>query len=85
MNRFFLLSKRILPLLTKYVAKGISIRQLEHYLQLMLSGKFRQYDFHSENIEFYNSTTPPDYDLTKVTVKLYLYVAGQDLLNSRLV
>lgn len=79
--------RSVLPKMIKYEAKAIGTKQVSHYLQLMHSGKFRQYDHkREENKRFYNgSGTPPDYDLHKVTAPLYLYAAGQDLLNSELV
>lgn len=59
--------------------------QLLHFLQSMYSGKFREYDHREQNMEYYNSTSPPDYDVTKIVAPVYLYHAVEDLLVSRTV
>jgi hypothetical protein len=59
--------------------------QLEHFLQLLFSGKFRQFDFQWRNLARYNSTSPPDYHLENVVAPVYLYHAAEDMLISRLV
>lgn len=61
---------------------AVSFRQLTHYLQLHVSGKFQRYDFGDENQLRYNSPHPPDYDLGNVTVPTYIYNAGEDIMVS---
>lgn len=44
------------------------------------SGKFRQYDYGPNgNLAKYKSSTPPDYNLKKVTAPGYLFYASNDL------
>lgn len=57
--------------------------QMEHYIQLSKIGKFQQYDYGMNNSLYYNSSTPPEYDLKKVVAPMYLYHASEDLLVPR--
>jgi lysosomal acid lipase/cholesteryl ester hydrolase len=75
----------VLDKLTDHVSPRISVKQVEHFAQLIFSGKFRQFDYHWGNQAVYNSTTPPDYDLTKVTAPVYLYQGEEDLIISKTV
>lgn len=59
--------------------------QLTHYVQLLSSGKFRQYDYRWENVDHYNSSKPSKYALENVTAPTYLYHATEDLLISKIV
>lgn len=58
---------------------------LLHFLQSVMSGEFRKYDFGPfVNLEKYGQLTPPDYKLGKVTAPVYIYHAGEgDLIASR--
>lgn len=58
----------------------VSSRQLLHFLQLHLSGKFQQFDFGDQNLLHYSSTQPIEYDLKKVTAPVHLYSASDDSL-----
>lgn len=57
------------------------MRQLFHYIQLMRSERFRQFDFEDEqmNMDVYGSPAPPDYNLTQVAVPTFLYYSTGDL------
>lgn len=59
--------------------------QFTHFVQSMLSGKFRQYDYKKKNMKIYNSTSPPEYDLNNVKVAIYLYHGEDDAIVSILV
>lgn len=52
--------------------------QLTHYYQNMVSGKFQEYDYKDKNLIYYNSITPREYELYRVTAPLYLYHAAYD-------
>ncbi|KAJ8952377.1 hypothetical protein NQ318_014468 [Aromia moschata] len=63
----------------KSTPAGISVYQLTHYLQEIVSGHFRQYDYGStKNLEIYNTTEPPDYDLAAVSAPLALFYSQND-------
>lgn len=58
----------------------ISMKQLNHYMQLYRSGKFHQYDYEGQNHNHYGTLIPPNYNLENVIVPAYLYHAEQDML-----
>jgi hypothetical protein len=58
------------------------MKQLIHFLQLHLSGKFHQFDHGEQNQEIYNSSHAPDYDLRNVIVPSFLYSTAEDILVS---
>lgn len=76
--------QRILPTLLEHFSPRISSMQMEHYIQLAKSNKFEQFDYgKADNLRHYNSSTPPGYDIRKVTAPIYLYHAEEDLLVPR--
>lgn len=64
-----------------YATPYISERQAKHYLQSIYSGNFRQYDYGEKNIRVYGSMTPPDYELNKVLIPIFIYYGGHDKLT----
>lgn len=61
---------------------GASISQFVHYGQLVESGRFCRYDFgYERNMITYGQNTPPDYDLTNVTVPVVLFYSPKDWLS----
>lgn len=63
---------------------GTSWKNILHFAQLNLSGKFQQFDYESpeRNRAVYNSDTPPEYDLKNVKLNTTLFWAKNDLMNS---
>lgn len=59
------------------------MKQLVHFMQLMSSGKFRKFDYNKMNIKFYNTTVPPEYNITSIKAPIYLYHAEEDALVSK--
>lgn len=52
-----------------------------HFAQQINSGRFQQYDYGAKkNLEFYNTTYAPSYNLTKLNVPLALFYADNDWL-----
>ncbi|KAK1116538.1 hypothetical protein K0M31_019000 [Melipona bicolor] len=73
------LNATLLPLVLQYFPAGCAVKQLAHYGQLIQSGKFRKFDYGvAGNIEKYNETNPPDYNLGNVTLPTYLHYASND-------
>ncbi|KAK1135588.1 hypothetical protein K0M31_000177 [Melipona bicolor] len=68
----------LLPLVAQYFPAGVAAKQLAHYGQLIQSGKFRKFDYGVANIEKYDETNPPDYNLRNVTLPTYLHYATND-------
>lgn len=48
---------------------------------LIFSERFQRFDYGSEkNLEVYNSTTPPQFNLSKISVPLSFFYGDNDLL-----
>ena len=69
--------------LTDHTSPFMSVQQMNHYLQLYRSGKFRKYDYGQDNIRIYGTLEPPDYILSNVKVPTYIYRATEDYLSSK--
>uniref|UniRef100_T1GF57 AB hydrolase-1 domain-containing protein n=1 Tax=Megaselia scalaris TaxID=36166 RepID=T1GF57_MEGSC len=73
----------MLPVMLSHTPSGASIKQLEHFGQLMKSSHFRKFDRgYLRNQIIYGRMTPPDYILANVKVPVALYYAENDLLVS---
>lgn len=58
--------------------------QIIHYLQMYVSGRFRQFDWgKSRNLEAYGTTDPPEYNVTEVTVPVAVFYSNGDALLSK--
>ncbi|XP_066477506.1 lipase member M-like [Tiliqua scincoides] len=55
-----------------------SVKNFLHWGQSAKTGKFRYFDYGSENIEVYNQTTPPFYKLEDIFVPIAMWSGGQD-------
>jgi len=61
---------------------GTSVKCMNHYEQLILSGKFEAYDYgEKENMKRYNTSTPPQFDLSTAKVPTALFIGGNDMLG----
>ncbi|KAL6259030.1 hypothetical protein P5V15_008953 [Pogonomyrmex californicus] len=72
-----------LTVIIAHVPAGASWKQLVHYGQGYINpGCFRQYDYGNikKNLQMYNSTTPPDYQLEKITAPIALFSSDTDWL-----
>jgi pimeloyl-ACP methyl ester carboxylesterase len=54
-------------------APAISIGQFKHFKQISKSRKFQYFDYGDKNIRIYGSKNPPEYNLGRVTVPIYIY------------
>jgi pimeloyl-ACP methyl ester carboxylesterase len=59
-------------------APAASKRQYDHFKQLAKSRKFQYFDYGDKNIRIYGSENPPEYDLRRVTIPIYVYWGSQD-------
>ncbi|KYN38026.1 Lipase 1 [Trachymyrmex septentrionalis] len=72
-----------LTVIIGHVPAGASWKQLVHYGQGYINaGRFRQYDYGNvdKNLQIYNSTTPPDYQLEKIIAPIALFSSDDDWL-----
>ena len=69
-----------MPTYMSQLPAGASTTTFVHFAQLFRNGgKFQQFDHGAlKNLAFYGSTTPPEYDLSKVTVPTMLYSGDND-------
>lgn len=73
----------MLPVMLSHTPSGASVKQLEHFGQLMKSSHFRKFDRgYLRNQIIYGRMSPPDYNLANVKVPVALYFAENDLLVS---
>ena len=70
------------PLIIGHYPAGASCQCLLHYLQEINTGKFQQYDegTAAANKRRYGTAEPPEYDLSKVKVPIYLHYGLNDYL-----
>ncbi|XP_052028492.1 gastric triacylglycerol lipase isoform X3 [Apodemus sylvaticus] len=61
---------------------GTSTQDLLHWAQLSRSGKFQAFDWGSpfQNMLHYNQRTPPDYNVSAMTVPIAVWNGGNDIL-----
>lgn len=69
---------RIFKNFTLHLAREIAYKQVHHYWQLILSGKFCQFDYEADNRKFYNATAAPSYNLGNFKAPTYIYVGSCD-------
>lgn len=80
-----LISKRALRNFAKFYPAGSSVRQFQHFKQLLMTGEFKKYDYESAegNQAAYGQDTPPEYNLSDITGFNITLVCGKgDLLCS---
>lgn len=77
------LEPEFLTTVVAYYPSSTSRKCGTHLLQMGLKKDFSQIDYGAMgNLAAYNSVTPPNYDLGKVTMKIALLVASNDKMNS---
>jgi len=70
-------------MIVNYNPAGTSTKTLVHLAQEYNSGKFRQFDYgHAKNLQIYNTSEPPDYNLANITTPIALFYAENDWLSS---
>lgn len=74
------LESNFVPTLVGHFPNGVSEKNLYHFAQVSLRRKFAQYDYGENNIAIYNSEEPPQYNLSAVTIKIYLFSGANDKL-----
>uniref|UniRef100_A0A1B0CSN9 Putative triglyceride lipase-cholesterol esterase n=1 Tax=Lutzomyia longipalpis TaxID=7200 RepID=A0A1B0CSN9_LUTLO len=77
------LNQTILPAFLANYPAGSATKQFIHYLQLVNSGRFCQYDYGAvQNLLKYGSSTPPDYYLGQITAPIALHYSANDWLSA---
>lgn len=71
----------MLPVILGHMPTTSSVLQLVHFGQLVKSERFCRFDHGEEvNYKFYGSATPPDYDLSNLTVPVAIFYGENDWL-----
>lgn len=72
-----------MPVIMNNYPAGTSTKTLVHFAQGYNSDKFRQFDYGCmRNLQIYNASEPPSYNLTNVTTPFALFYAENDWLSS---
>ncbi|KAJ0176036.1 hypothetical protein K1T71_008210 [Dendrolimus kikuchii] len=72
-------NETITPILLGHTPAGASIRQVAHYAQVIRFDQFRRYNFNvMTNLATYGRTTPPEYNLSRVTAPTYIHYGLAD-------
>lgn len=74
----------LFPHILRYFPDSCSLKTAEHYVQIMTTGAFKQFDYGlEENIRVYKSNTAPKYNLSRVTVPTSIYYGGGDIISTK--
>ncbi|XP_014616133.1 PREDICTED: lipase 3-like [Polistes canadensis] len=75
------MNNTLLPVILSHVPAGTSTKTFIHLLQGVKSANFRQFDYGAKrNLQIYNNITPPEYNISTITVPMALYYAPNDWL-----
>jgi len=76
------LNQTRIPVYISETPAGTSVKNMAHWAQMVRANLFEMYDYGSAsaNMAIYGQSTPPQYDLTKVSVPCALYHGGTDIL-----
>ncbi|XP_072931538.1 lipase 3-like [Epargyreus clarus] len=67
------------PVIFNHNPSESSLKQLQHYGQLVVSGGFKRYNYgYFLNLEKYGSPTPPSYPVEKITVPIAIFYSPGD-------
>lgn len=77
-------NKTLLPVFLSHLGTGTSWKTVVHYAQEIQSGgTFQKFDYGAHyNNKLYGTNTPPEYDLSKISLPIKLFWAQNDLLSS---
>ncbi|XP_011498382.1 PREDICTED: lipase 3-like [Ceratosolen solmsi marchali] len=83
-SRFDAFDEAMFYKMMHHYPQGSSVDTILHYRQIMISGKFRQYDFGPDvNYIYYKNVTPPEYPLERITVPTVLYYGMNDAYTTK--
>lgn len=66
--------------LAKYTADNNAIRQFWHFIQLIFTDKFQQFDTITDNQKVYGSEDVPLYNLSNLNIPLTVFYGTNDIL-----
>ncbi|XP_025198683.1 lipase 3-like [Melanaphis sacchari] len=78
----YIFDHKLIPLVIEHFPAGTSAKLSTHFAQLVLKDCFSQYDYGpAMNLQHYNSTEPPTYDLKSIQVPIALIYGKNDVLT----
>lgn len=73
------LNATMIPVILSNVPAGSATKQFFHYAQELKSGDFKKFDYgFIKNLVVYGKTSPPKYDLSKVTAPVAMFYGDND-------
>lgn len=70
-----------MPVIMGHFPSGSSLRNMDHFQQIIRKGKFAKYDFgEKKNLEVYGTKEPPVYNLANIDFPVHLFVGEYDKL-----
>ncbi|XP_053699452.1 lipase 1-like [Sabethes cyaneus] len=74
------LDSKMLQIFLGHFPAGSSLKQVQHYAQMIQDGLFRQYDYGDPKLNgrFYGSSAVPEYNLSRVTASVRTYFGYND-------
>ncbi|KAF2902882.1 hypothetical protein ILUMI_03303, partial [Ignelater luminosus] len=73
----------LLPVFVMQESDAIGIKTVNHFVQLIETGRFTKYDYGNLNEEVYGMSIPPVYNLSKINVPNYFIRAHKDPLATK--
>lgn len=70
------------PTIIAHYPTGTSKKNAVHVSQVGLGKAFTAFDYEWRNMDVYNSTTPPEYDLSKVAMRVALLAGRNDQIST---
>ncbi|XP_060863692.1 lipase 3-like [Metopolophium dirhodum] len=78
----YIFDNKLIPLVIEHFPAGTSSKLTTHFSQLILKDSFSRYDYGPiMNVQHYNSTEPPTYDLRSIQVPIALIYGKNDVLT----
>lgn len=78
------INPNVYAVMFKNLSPRVGIKQILHFAQIIMSGKFQRFDYGIEkNLVFYNNTNPPEYDLARVVAPIFFYVGEEDVIFNK--
>ncbi|CAG4992631.1 unnamed protein product [Parnassius apollo] len=79
LNKLGKFSGERLPIITSHIPAGTSSKTFLHFLQGYIFKSFRRFDYGEQiNLNIYNSTIPPTYELSKIDAPVFLVTSESD-------
>ncbi|XP_001952550.2 lipase 3 [Acyrthosiphon pisum] len=78
----YIFDNTLIPLVIEHFPAGTSSKLTTHFSQLIMKDSFSRYDYGPiMNLQHYNSTEPPTYDLSSIQVPIALIYGKNDVLT----